>query len=757
MLTGCQLNMQDATEKPPMKLSGPTEDCFSQSLDSIERYFQGAASIVEVDAAYTCFSSAFDMFAQHGRGAAEAQTFSAKELRLFLEEHLLDGLKISDTLLLEAMQVKRAFLGGSLTHLKKSEIEKLIEILEVMRVETQRLRPHITVLSLDKAAQDVEPGELERVISDFVLTADVFGRLLHETQQPYGLEHLKTMLFELQGFYSGRSSWEGPDWFARQMGLVAAVKAFLIRPDGMTIDPREWRLLFGHAGRIYGLFLRFKYGMQDRDLMRGNGLKQVGLGVQTVSNILKSAIAAKPGGERVDYDLLKDVFVRIDSLELDLPVRGQTIADSLEAILEKALNPIVTDPGAGLLDPRDLMSIRGSRPRQGGLTEANLKRLTDAVLSWVEMQEIWEKLEADADVRYPEYAGKAKPLRLVRELWAGYKATHTEAWSDLKSIFERALPPSTRENGSLAFEKASQITYDHDSFSNLNWKQQIVRTVGYGYVANPEALHMEGITLEQFGEVFKDYRPIATDLGFLDEKDDDIWKTAFTISNTFLFSANADSRLGYHEATDLFVFQFASGLIADRIQDDVGLNCAHQGMNSSGFPLITASCWRERLRTGYQSFFADIPGWLQTVARFSSSAWDKFFDNLEKASRQPTNPKGPLSRGEMNRAVSVHHYMEALYTRWDMNGDGILTVVEADRAFFLFHRVLKEASGFDDDQDVRALFFYLLAYGKPPNPSSISDAFRWLRWKGNPDSWDAQVKADRERIAQIFGELASRF
>lgn len=110
---------------------------------------------------------------------------------------------------------------------------------------------------------------------------------------------------------------------------------------------------------------------------------------------------------------------------------------------------------------------------------------------------------------------------------------------------------------------------------------------------------------------------------------------------------------------------------------------------------------------------------------------------------------------ERSRAVLVHHYIESLFTRWDSNRDGRLSLYEADKSYFLFKRLLKDASGFKKDDEVRALFFYLLAYGEPPDDGNLGDIVKWLWWKSNPEEWPSRVGANRERLAKIFGNLAA--
>lgn len=760
ILTGCGLNTQESNSgEAPLKLSGPTENCMTDSLKHLETYFKGSASADQVDSAFKCVSGALEMFATYGRGSADRDSFSSIELRTFLERHFLGNLKLSDSLLNEVMRVKIAILGGSSERLTKAELAMLVDVLNTLRVEALRLRPYVEILNqrIPTDGPGVDPSLLEQAISDFTFTMDTLGTLLGKSRQNYKLENLKTLLQDFQGLYEGRSNWKGPEWFAKQMPLIVSAKALLIRPDGESISPDEWQLLFSHVGRIYGLFLRFKYAIKGRDLFFGEGLAQVEIGILEIAGILEEAIQAK-SDQKIDYQVLRDFILALgNSGSFELPVQASTIANLLEPLLEKIFNPIlVGTAGSRRLDPKDPLSVRGERVPQGGLTITNLHQIRNTFLGWVETQQFWERLEAEAIQQDPSIKkGDPLPLKVVRPLWATFSPVFAEPWADLKSIFDRPVPPSTRDNGTVIFETSKTIVFDRKSFRELNWKQQVVRTLGYGYISDPEGLRMSGITLDQFERVFIDFRQLAIDLDFLDESDTDIWKTGFSISNIFLFSSNGDDRIGYHEATDLFVFSFASGIIRDWVEADLLLNCDVGPNDLGGRPTYKASCWRKQVKAGYSNFLADLPGWVRQTKGFGSGSWGKFFDNIEKASRKIDNPSGPLTASERSRALSIHHYMEALFTRWDSNRDDQLSMYEADKSYFLFKRLLKDASGFKKEEEVRALFFYLLSYGAPPDDGDLGDILKWLWWKSNPDQWPSRVHASREKVAQIFGNLAA--
>lgn len=756
--SGCQLNTQDLPNSAPLKLSGPTENCFDETLATFEDYFRGVSTPEKIDTAFSCVSGALEMFATYGRGSTNRESFSSTELRAFLERHFLGSTKLTDGFMNEAMRVKQSLLGGASDRLTKNEIARLTQVLETTRVEAQRLRPHIDILNRKafEGGAKVESQVLENALADFGVTMDTLGVLLGQSKEPYTLESFRALLFEIQNLYRTTSDWKGPAWFAKQMPLVASAKAVLIRPAGDQIAPDEWKMLFSQLGRMYGLYLRFSYAIDGHDLFYGDGLRQVRIAVLEVNGILEKAITAKGTG-RIDLALLKKFFAELEAGKaFELPVRAATISKLLEPFLERILNPFVASRTlGGRLDPRDTLSARGYRKVQDGLTMTNLSVLRETILGWVEMQQLWERLEGEAVTQNPRLRGRSIPIGTVRKLWARYSGTaYKEPWSDLKSLFDRELPTSVDAQGRLKMVPTAKVTFDRNSFAGLNWKQQIVRTIGGGYASDPQNLRMKGVTLSQLKAVFDDFFELTLDLKFLDKTDGDIWKTGFTIANVFLFSSNGDDRLGFHEAVDLFVFSFGSSVIAkEMIRPDVFAHCQWGDPNSIGLPRIKSDCWRREVRRGYPTYFRTIPGWTALVKDWDDDDWSSFFRDFEKASRKPNNPTGPMASGEMDRAISIHHYIEALYTRWDADGDGRLSMAEADKAFFLFKKILKDASGFTDDEEVRALFFHLLVFGKPPE--SFSNKLYWLWWKKHPEEWEKRTSTDRRMLVKIFGNLAS--
>ena len=756
-VSACGLSTQDKSAAgDPLSVDNQASACMSDSLDSIEAYFKGEAQAGEIERAFECVDTALETFTNFTRGTRERNSYSTQELRSFLERYFLGDIRLSDSFLNEAMLIKQFLLGGEATQITRLELDRARRIMGVLKTEAVRMRPYVRLLnrSLPDQGASWDPSRIEQGLSDFSYTMDQLGALFAQAREPYKLDSFGKLLTEFQKLYRGRSNWTGPQWFAKQMPLLTAAKALFIRPGGDRIAPDEWRSIFSITGRLYGLFLRFQYLISGRDLLRGEGLAQIEISINEVADVLEGAIDAKGTGV-IDYGILDDFIDAVyASGAFETTIRSSTVKNLARPVLEKILNPPRISARLRPLDPRDPRTARGERSPQNGLTKVNLARARSALLGWIENQQMWERVEREAVRQTPALAGKAIPINTVTRLWKSYKPIYVESWSDMLAVLEKEVPLSTAANGTMIWQRdRARITLDRAGFNGINWKQALVRHLGYGYVADPSRLRMDGILLDQFEEVFRDLRWIAVDLEFLAPDDETIWSTGFQIANIFLYSSDGNDRLGFLEAVDLFVFSFAGSPISDRARTAVYRSCTPRGPDSTGRQKVDEACWARTIRSNYTQIFADMREWVRHTREFDEGWWQGFFHHLSRSSRkQPAS--GAMASGEMDRAISIHHYIEAIYVRWDTNRDGRLSLAEADRAFYLFKPILKKASGFTDDEEVRALYMYLLSYGEPPDRSSLSSIVSWLWFKNNTDTWDSKVNANRYRILQIFGNLA---
>ena len=125
-----------------------------------------------------------------------------------------------------------------------------------------------------------------------------------------------------------------------------------------------------------------------------------------------------------------------------------------------------------------------------------------------------------------------------------------------------------------------------------------------------------------------------------------------------------------------------------------------------------------------------------------------------KAGGHFPNEKGTVRLSDADQFPHAIQYVEMMVARFDQDQNGIMNVDEAIRAFPSFKGILMEMTkgqSMIKEQDLLAVFTYIMHYGKPPG--GVKDyLFKYLPWKRNPDKWT--VNADRQQLSGILGFIA---
>ncbi|RYZ66797.1 MAG: hypothetical protein EOP05_18605, partial [Proteobacteria bacterium] len=121
-LSSCSVSTNDGGDgQGPLKLTLPQTDCLARAFPVVQSYFQGTSNVSEVGEAFNCASEAVTMFTANTQGA-NPDYYTPKEIRSFLEQFFLGDIKISDSLLSEAMRLKQVLLGGAIDKITRQEL-----------------------------------------------------------------------------------------------------------------------------------------------------------------------------------------------------------------------------------------------------------------------------------------------------------------------------------------------------------------------------------------------------------------------------------------------------------------------------------------------------------------------------------------------------------------------------------------------------------------------------------------------------------
>jgi hypothetical protein len=505
-----------------------------------------------------------------------------------------------------------------------------------------------------------------------------------------------------------------------------------------------------NVSRVHSLYIRMHYLVEEPTLLSGAGLDQLTLTVIDSIDLLQGALEAK-ASKRINYaeiDVLIDEIWRTKII--DWPISASTVKGLTRTAFGKIFNPPTT---VAFWNPQAT-----TRPVVEGMTQTGLDQLKDGILGWIEMQRLWRELTAkaiDKDPSLKNADGTINPIpyAMIREIWPTLRTHHRRPFQEMKSLFRRETPLAFTKEGTILFDRFdAPLSMDQQAFNSLNWKAAFARMVSLGFSIDPVLNRFRGVTKPEFKEFFEAVKPLGVELKLVDPTDNTLWDTSFDEANMFMLSGDGNTWLSFSEGVDFVSYALSQAYMADRVLDDLTKNCRNYEPDVFGIPKVDARCFRHRLKTNFVVHYNLIPGWANYVAQMDGVEYDDFQMHLEKAARKKGYSNELVESGDLSRVSMLLHYGESIFTRFDSDRSGTITLAEATKVFPVFKDLLARVSEINDNETLYALFTYILHKGQPPESVTEKLYFQFI-WKANKSLWE--INADRKQLLKIIGNLKS--
>jgi hypothetical protein len=177
--------------------------------------------------------------------------------------------------------------------------------------------------------------------------------------------------------------------------------------------------------------------------------------------------------------------------------------------------------------------------------------------------------------------------------------------------------------------------------------------------------------------------------------------------------------------------------------------CAIAEKDVFGFPWLTESCFKDRLRRSLAASFGNLPGLVKEVQNMSAAQWDEFYENLMSASRTSPANGGRVETADIRTAVMILHYTESLMVVYDRDGNGVLDVDEVRLAAPRFRQFISTAS----PEAVQKLSHVWPSAGN----AVVDDFFLYLVFRGHkPETplTDYTGKFQGEKLSGSLGQVS---
>lgn len=714
VLLGCAEENQPAQREPKILGEGY---CLESLGNDLSKYFRGQLTPVQVEQLWNCADDAVLKFLEYTRGS-QVDGYSGDDFYRFLKKFFLGGSQFSPQFVVEMMEVKRVFLGGSNQQITRRELQSTKELIKEFKARTLELNPYLPVLhqaffATEKTKEEISPMELEVALSGLRDFAQNLSRVLSARPSAYyEFEHLTNFIREINYLMDPeKREKEDSGEMVRYVPLIRELKGVLIGLPLEKIQPSEWTSLFQVMFELLSAWNRYAVFIKFDNWSESVALEQGVVVIQRVFDLLGEFITRKPSGHLplVELNRVIDEAAKIDLLPLGL---NSEQAQKLLYVLVNRL--LAVDSGGERLPPSENLSMR------------HLDNLRHEFNFWKSAQDYCNSI--------------VRQLKLISMLF-------DPAAEEMRFVASGPWPLVIDNSYRLTFNLNNPLSYDQVSLTRLNWQRAAIRVLIRSYAEDPgRRRNTSGLLENELAVAAVDLAPLGAALGLYDEDNTDIYKRIFAEGNMFMPRSNGDRMLDFTEGVEYLAFALSGKSTASLIFERLKQEC--------GEP-VSISCYREKL-IDWPEFFDHLPNLKSYLSGPDRRGlWLDYNKYLEITIRGSYSIV-PLEYGDLIQMMILAQYIETFFGRFDGDKSTTIRVNESLNAYSMVYKgpLSSILDGFGDDTDVLALFTYLFKFGNTPfNDGKIGGGVRFQNWKWHPEKW--VYEANRTRLLQILATLNS--
>ena len=762
LVCGCGVKLGEAApEEKSVAYSGKGYGCLSQIPQHMEKYINDEMDEKEINDFIRCMQRAFTSFAQltHGRDQA---TYAPEEIRRFLQSYFLKDRKISDGLLHEFMVIKQSLVGGDEGRIARTELMDAVEILEDLRVEAIRLKPHIKFLTPKLVVQQ-DPRDLGVHLSAaneaLKHSIQVFSNRLQKSKKVYPLANLGNFLTEFRDFVRWEDHFKNSHKVSDWITLLKAFKEVTVSPvDPDVIRESEWVPLLQAMSGWYLSYLQYRTGIRNQPILYGVGLRNTVYLGDEVFDLMRTALRRRPGMS-VSFEEINRLFSALHGIGwLPKNLRPSSLDQAVRAFATR----MVGDGSPGGINLKTVSNMEREFYRWAYVQmhlDANYRHET------LRMENVVPNLQA----RVPLFAGLRGKEDAQMQRSAADWVEFSKVKKLMRPLFSDAVPPRVWIVPTSSLE-AYGVRHGFTNLSIMNLIRSVMGLVYQGYSSEspPRSLWDWGIKGPEMQAFYMDFRELGIDLQLIDKRNINSGSRAFVEGKLFTYSSKgllfngndgAQGSLNFVEAMEYFAFLYSGGELSEQIYYDLAANCKNGPADINGKPKVLRACAENHLphlldgRPPFNYVF-NMPGIPAYIYRSNPQVRYGFARILLETARSPASDADWVERNEISTMAVVLHYIESVMTRYDSNQDGILTSSELEQAVPVFAGFIKkialDTQGIAlSDGEAHAAFYFILEYKTIPTGWNYPQIIKNRIW--TPD-----LALDREQLASVFRAIIGK-
>jgi hypothetical protein len=624
------------------------------------------------------------------------------------------------------MEVKRAFLGTSSDFWTAQDIARIKPKLSFVKDFVIEVLPYLDIIKGKWIPNTNDSANAKEYLHRLFLILDIHRQGFTSLwEKSFDWSMVPVILSDLiKVFPKEDEIAELAEKWALYFPTVVASKQVITGSDSVELDSKAWESFYTRGLNIYELFLNYKYFVSRQEFLNKKGFES--WNKLLVDSIYQLELVSKARGEIP----LKDVENFIETLE-----KSKLIKVNFDKRLIGEFGPLLLK--RYLIDPRS----RSRYESFEGVSPTHFDFMMMKWRSWVDAQRFLFDLSESLD---NEQIGLKEFHTKVSKMAAQYKAKNALSLA-VSQIKDNLLAPqnlflNSEKILTIANSERNQIFAKISSMTYLNNVRAMVEMAFIGYLSKSKSF-LASVSEDEFEIFIKELMPLLKRMGWLRKAKETFAASRFLEGNLFTPSANGDEELSFQEGVELVVMLISGVARSRELVMKTNSQCHPDTQD-----FASIDCYRTIFYENRKSIYEGMPFWLKFEDGLSRNENAEFNSYLEQGAEAEASGD-EIYVPDLMLLTNLAQYIEMVFTRFNTNFDSILDTNEAMNAYPVFRGLLTQLSKLDDPTQVRAVFAYILKYGKVPD-RSIGGMIEFVSWSNNSSSWDLRV--DRKQLAKIF-------
>lgn len=700
--------------------------CLNEFGKQAERFLVGDIGATEWNETWECAAESLTLFKEFVSGSDPAG-YTAEDLQSFARTILVTDRPVALNLVQAALAFKAGFLGGSEKVLRYDEVERLVIVFRVLKIETARLIPFLRARATGTSRSALLEMSAE-VSRSFRVVAAHLGSL--NSTYDFDSASAEVLISEVTRLFGwgDKSAW---------IPAAFAVKALLTGGSSLVVEGSAWGRLLELSANVGAPLL----ALFSADRTRMTGPNEYG-------------------------EFLRGVVLQFrDVMSRGLEYHGGAIPLSLvDAVMERL--------PAGILPVPALAAKKNIRPLFRKLLRAERDEVIDAnvVATFSRVFSRWADglthLEKIYEMGGSTNDGLSKPEfdRLAGRYSAGLSPDQRLEVARLQKIMGDFRPLFAGHDREITVTPMSIYSIGH--MIRMHWIELAIRHAIESYATNPEK---DRLSFAEVRLMVEDYLDTALALkvidptipGYLDERtgkpqaDAGFSNRRLRDGDLFQLNSNGDGFLSVEEGQYLLAFLMSTSILSERIREMIEPICGKNEMDPLDWRWMDADCFKREFFARHDVFFSRFPALMRHLQHLSPEDFAKLGKSMMVGGRlygDVTPPAGrvfDIASYDVGGIAGLALVVEFLFARFDADTNGAFNVDEALNAAQVFKKSIKDKTGYGGST-AEAIFTYLLKYRQ--QPEGFWQQVDFLVWKVGRPFWS--LRSDRSVVYEISGILS---